>query len=361
MSGKRVRWKDGRAAGAWDDSTREAEETTVVLTGLPKTLTARIILDFLDQYYLGCYDYFYLPIGEGTLTNAGIAYINFRHHDKAVECKQWFAGFNGWPNGHFSERRCQTDWSCIQGYEANIQMQQKQKRDWKNLNIPEDFKPMVFDQYGCSLSFDAASEFSDLGEKQWYGRSGDGQCIGNRSSCMESRGWDAFDSKGCPEEHAALNSENVEATMDDDLDSKGCPEEHAALNSENVEATMDDDLNIQEVASAGYGKKYPQLIESLGNPQYACIGCGEYFHKWLACQHHIMSNPRCGYDIFKATPSSRVGTSGYVISLGGVKPDQGELQKKCREKASTMLARRQDTTVKSAVFDHPNRGWTHFQ
>ena len=114
-------WKGGGIPGWHSDG----DETTVVLTGVPKTLNAEILLALLDEEYLGCYDYFYLPMDMDKFENTGLAYINFRDHDRAVECQRHFAGYSAWPGGHFSERTCRAQWSSIQGYEANIQKQQK--------------------------------------------------------------------------------------------------------------------------------------------------------------------------------------------------------------------------------------------
>jgi len=145
--GKGSTWK--RPKGGWG-YTEEGSETTVVLTGLPKTLNAEILLSLLDDRFLGCYDYFYLPMDVDKLENTGLAYINFREHDKAVECHRYFHGFNAWPGGHFSERICKASFSSIQGYERNIEKQQNLK-DWVNCNMPEDCKPMVFDEHGTRL------------------------------------------------------------------------------------------------------------------------------------------------------------------------------------------------------------------
>ena len=126
--------------------------------------------------------------------NTGLAYINFREHSKAVECQRHFSGFSAWPGGHFSERSCRAQWSSIQGYEANIQKQQK-LTDWVNSNIPEDCKPMVFDSYGTRLPtmeiFPSWQDFEDSSrvyhgwrnsethedhrgwwKDEWYGRNG---------------------------------------------------------------------------------------------------------------------------------------------------------------------------------------------
>eukprot|EP00913_Durusdinium_trenchii_P021797 g20480.t1 len=69
-----------------------AQWTTVLLTGLPKSLKAPILLGLLDDEFLGEYDYFYLPVDRRTLECKGLAYINFRSPEKALECQRHFEG-----------------------------------------------------------------------------------------------------------------------------------------------------------------------------------------------------------------------------------------------------------------------------
>lgn len=168
-----------RGKGAWDG---DIEKTTVVLTGVPKILGAEILLSLLDRIFFGCYDYVYLPMDMEKRENLGIAYVNFHKHSMAVECQRYFSGFSltAWPGGNFSERNCRAEWSSIQGYEANIQRQKL--NDWMNSKIPEDYKPMVFDEDGFRLPMNPMKDIflqesqADHGhgkvrrwEEKWYG------------------------------------------------------------------------------------------------------------------------------------------------------------------------------------------------
>ena len=123
-------------------------DTTVVLTGLPKSLNAEKLLELLDKEFPCCYDFFYLPMYLDQLENTGLAYINFRDHAKAVECQHFFEGGIDW-GGHISDRPCKAQWSSIQGYDANIT--RHRTADWTRKNVPEDCKPMAFDEQGRRL------------------------------------------------------------------------------------------------------------------------------------------------------------------------------------------------------------------
>ncbi|CAE7595833.1 ML3 [Symbiodinium natans] len=143
-------WKAGKGGlkGRSHGRGRAEGETTVVLTGLPKTLNAEILLDLLDKEFPCCYDFFYLPMYLDQLENTGLAYINFRDHEKALECQHYFEGSINW-GGHISDRPCKAQWSSIQGYEANIT--RHRKAAWNDKNLPEDCKPMAFDEQGRRL------------------------------------------------------------------------------------------------------------------------------------------------------------------------------------------------------------------
>ena len=111
-------WKTGKGRSRGRYNLPE-EATTVVLTGLPKTLNAEILLELLDKEFSGCYDFFYLPMYLDQLENTGLAYINFCDHAKAVECQRHLERSIDW-GGHLSDRPCKAQWSSIQGYDANI-------------------------------------------------------------------------------------------------------------------------------------------------------------------------------------------------------------------------------------------------
>mmetsp|Transcript_19385 Transcript_19385/g.40092 ORF Transcript_19385/g.40092 Transcript_19385/m.40092 type:complete len:436 (-) Transcript_19385:55-1362(-) len=144
-------WKIGKGTlkGRSRGRSNWAEgETTVVLTGLPRTLNADILLELVDKKFHRCYDFFYLPMYLDQLENTGLAYINFHDHATAVECQRYFEGSIDW-SGHISDRPCKAQWSSIQGYEANIT--RHRKAEWLEKNVPEDCKPMAFDEQGRRL------------------------------------------------------------------------------------------------------------------------------------------------------------------------------------------------------------------
>ncbi|CAE7846610.1 ML5 [Symbiodinium necroappetens] len=144
-------WKTGKGTlkGRSRGRSNWAEgETTVVLTGLPRTLNADILLELVDKKFHRCYDFFYLPMYLDQLENTGLAYLNFRDHATAVECQRYFEGSIDW-SGHISDRPCKAQWSSIQGYEANIT--RHRKAEWLEKNVPEDCKPMAFDEQGRRL------------------------------------------------------------------------------------------------------------------------------------------------------------------------------------------------------------------
>ena len=160
----------GRSRGRYNWAE---EDTTVVLTGLPKTLNAEILLELLDREFSCCYDFFYLPMYLDQLENTGLAYINFRDHAMAVECQRYFEGSIDW-GGHLSDRPCKAQWSSIQGYDANITRQRT--ADWIRKNLPEDCKPMAFDEQGRRLpTLDVFTPLkTDSGKGSTYRKSGKG-------------------------------------------------------------------------------------------------------------------------------------------------------------------------------------------
>ncbi|CAE7876132.1 UBE2J2 [Symbiodinium microadriaticum] len=315
-------------------SNSEGGETTVVLTRLPKTLTAEILLGLLDELFPCAYDYFYLPMDMGKFENRGLAYINFRSHEKAVECQNHFEGTEDW-KGHTSERPCKSDWSSIQGYAANIQRQQRSA--WLTNAIPEGCKPMAFDEHGMRLPTldifpasladsrkDARScrTMSDNNKEwwrdQWYGSSSSEQNAGkNRKSCRwydswswKSDDWRAFsdtrarnriwrtinrDPEGLHDEYgeASQNSEQFEHGTAD-----GKPEglmfgkhreeekKNQAGNDDNVAvkvSTLQDQPPLASLLGLSSNESAALLKSAeavLATAKYACPHCGAVFMKW---------------------------------------------------------------------------------
>ncbi|CAE8739962.1 unnamed protein product, partial [Polarella glacialis] len=180
----RGQWKVKKATGTTDDTELDADDssencgrkTTVLLKTLPSSLTAELLLRAIDGHFSCCYDFFYLPMNFDTWRNEGHAFINFRDALKAAEFKDHFSGFSGWPahaKGQGSEP-CSCSWALLQGYEENIREQENSKL--LHENIPEDFRPWVFDEKGNRLpnklifksGQQPTSELEAWGKDSWW-------------------------------------------------------------------------------------------------------------------------------------------------------------------------------------------------
>lgn len=305
-------WKNAR--GSWryeqyDEKYEEGAETTVVLTGVPKSLNAEILLGLLDEHFNRCYNYFYLPMDLDRFESTGLAYINFTSHESAVECQRFFTGFTAWPGNHRSERTCKAQWSSIQGYEANVEKQQK-LQDWVSCNVPEDCKPMVFDENGTRLPtmdvFPPSEDWRDSkGWSEWYG--GEGSEWREESWKKDewqssSKGWDSWKwgQTWQPDLWKGKEKEwqwQEEAKQVDVLEllpalgSKPSDEEPEGQESHEDEAYAEvpEAQEVQEVLEVAK----PKEVVSLGLARYACPSCRSCFAKWSACQHHISSEAKC--------------------------------------------------------------------
>mmetsp|Transcript_53595 Transcript_53595/g.124827 ORF Transcript_53595/g.124827 Transcript_53595/m.124827 type:complete len:430 (+) Transcript_53595:66-1355(+) len=362
----------------WVSKAHASEETTVVLTGLPKTLNAEILLRLLEADYKGYYDFFYLPMDVDQMENTGLAYINFRDHDTAVACQRSFQGRTVF-GAHTSERPCKAQWSSIQGYDANIV--KHQKSEWLQKNIPEDCKPMAFDHHGTRLpildvftpnsewkvgrtwrsgstSHDGKhdkwsgwytdtyddwhrSENGYTGAKWWNGGNNNNSWWHDEWHSSSKTGWretdgsyyDSSDKDATAnfdsESQTGLTSWECEGTQaneesGDTYDSTGSyarqvfveePEVEGQPQSKDIspangqssaqesrdsseEATTCEPPESESLPTSDDAAPAPPSLLSGLQPclnirKYACPNCNEIFAKWSACQHHLVSDPRC--------------------------------------------------------------------
>ena len=327
----------------------------MVLTGLPKTLNAEILLGLLDEHFTCSYDYFYLPMDMDRFESTGLAYINFREHDKAVACRKFFSGFRSWPGRHASDRTCRAEWSSIQGQEANIEKQQR--LNWADIDIPEDCKPMVFDENGVRLptmdvfvrndesayaySSDRARYVSGRWEeeerrsagwtKEWYG----GGTKGSRGRPHWEENWragkqqdwwpnhrqhqDAWDSRARRTWQNYDSWEYEERPARFDWQEKNLNEHSSLETAEGVNTTsllenLMEDPSYQEVEAGNSTEAHVVVPESTHRPsdgqasvpkanekplsalamiRYACPRCRKRFPKWSACHSHILNESQC--------------------------------------------------------------------
>lgn len=94
-----------------------ASKTSVMLRNLPCEYTQRTLLEEMNQSgFLGCFDFFYLPIDKGTGANKGYAFVNFSDPAAAWRFKQVY---DGRAMALSSDKFVSVMPAVLQGYDAN--------------------------------------------------------------------------------------------------------------------------------------------------------------------------------------------------------------------------------------------------
>ena len=130
-------------------TTETSTSSTVMLRNVPYDARQRGVLSLIgEEGFKGRFDFFYAPLDFKSKNNLGYAFVNFHSVDIA---KQFFRHFDGRrivsrPGWDKPLRVC---WARVQGLEANID----HYRNSPVNEMPEEFKPMLFDENGDFLLF----------------------------------------------------------------------------------------------------------------------------------------------------------------------------------------------------------------
>lgn len=132
-------------------ATETSTSSTVMLRNVPYDARQRGVLSLIeDEGFKGQFDFFYAPLDFKSRNNLGYAFVNFHSVDIAKEFFRHFDGRRivsrpGW------DKPLRVCWARVQGREANID----HYRNSPVNEMPEEFKPMLFDEDGDFLLFPA--------------------------------------------------------------------------------------------------------------------------------------------------------------------------------------------------------------
>lgn len=138
-----------------DSSSRLDEQTTLILEGLPTTLSRMELVDMIaDAGFASLCDFVYLPYDLITKATVGHAYINLVNSDVVVTFWQAFDGYRRWlvPCTEACQLKFNTTFQghaeCVEKF-RNSQLMHK--------SVSDEFKPMLFNG-GVQVSFPAPTK-----------------------------------------------------------------------------------------------------------------------------------------------------------------------------------------------------------
>jgi len=117
--------KNVNLAQQYAQSKRDGKPvTTVMIRNIPNRFSQRALVNELEHAGLhGCFDFLYIPLDLGTMSNVGYAFVNFTHPAFAARCMEIL------PIHPFSHRKAGKNVSVsvahIQGLEANLRHYEK--------------------------------------------------------------------------------------------------------------------------------------------------------------------------------------------------------------------------------------------
>jgi len=149
-------WEQSMECDGVDADTDEEWRTTVMLRNMPNNYTRDMLLEMVDSMgFEGCYDFAYLPVDFKSQAGLGYAFINFISSVEAQRCFDEFEGFSDWKVP--SEKVCTVTWgSPYQGLEAHVE--RYQNSPVMHHSIPDEWKPVLFDQEGLRIPFPAPTK-----------------------------------------------------------------------------------------------------------------------------------------------------------------------------------------------------------
>ncbi|CAK0876459.1 unnamed protein product, partial [Prorocentrum cordatum] len=149
-------------------------KTTIMLRGLPPSITGEFLLERLDAAgYRAKYDFVYLPVDFNTRRARGYAFVNFPQAGDAKECVGYV---NSSPleflAGSETPKKCSAGLAIVQGKVANIK--KHSRSSIAGSDIPDGFKPMIFNEDGEVVPTDEVIGSATTGrdwddnEEEWW-------------------------------------------------------------------------------------------------------------------------------------------------------------------------------------------------
>ena len=132
-------------------SAGDERRTTLMIRNIPNKYTQRMVIQEIQENFVGTLDFFYLPIDFKNGCNVGYAFVNFATGEDVLAFHAVFHG-RRW-NMFNSEKICELTFARIQG-KSNL------VSHFQNSSLMQEdkwFRPLILDQSPTGVEFDSSN------------------------------------------------------------------------------------------------------------------------------------------------------------------------------------------------------------
>jgi len=141
----------------YTQADRAATATTMMIRNIPNRYTqSDLIHELKGQGFKGTFDFLYLPIDSGTMSNVGYAFVNFVHASHAQRCMHVFDKYQFKKYPKTSGKLAAVSVAHIQGLEANVK---HYERAAVNMTKSQQHRPIFIANIASSLNSSSLSSY----------------------------------------------------------------------------------------------------------------------------------------------------------------------------------------------------------
>jgi len=113
--------KSVNLAEEFSKNTEDAPFTTVMIRNIPNRYSQNDLIDEMEELgFAGTFDFLYVPLDKGTMSNVGYAFVNFLEEASAKKCMAAFEGYRFKRHRKSSGKIGTVSVAHLQGLEANV-------------------------------------------------------------------------------------------------------------------------------------------------------------------------------------------------------------------------------------------------
>lgn len=138
-------------------TNQERPPTTLMIRNMPNRYTQReLMAELEDLGFAGAFDFLYVPVDKGTMSNVGYAFVNFTEHTGAEKCIAAFQNYRFKRHRKISGKIAAVSVAHIQGLEANLAHYENAAVNTAKL---KQRRPVIMANISQTLGMDTGNDF----------------------------------------------------------------------------------------------------------------------------------------------------------------------------------------------------------